>query len=210
METEPQGWRNPIEKVAAPRVSEEVLEPVSLETVRAMLSTCRRRTFCGDRDFAVLLALLDSGLRASELLALNLGDLDLRSGAIVVRTSKSRKPRIVFIGHRTLREVVRYLRNRPGAQSTEPLWVTRGGAKLRYSGLVSLLRRRAKAVGVPVPLPHAFRRGFALSMLRGGADVVTLQRLLGHADLSVLKRYLKQAEADLAEAHARACPVDRL
>jgi len=209
-ETEPKGWRNPIAKVVAPRVPESSLDPLSLDDLRAMLAICKRRTYSGDRDRALLLALLDTGCRASEFLALNIDDLNPATGAIQVRETKGKRPRSVFVGRTALRDVSRYLRHRQDATPGEPLWAHRGGRRLAYSGLVSLLRRRAAAAGLPAPLPHSFRRANALGMLRGGADLLSLQRLLGHADLSVLRRYVKQTEGDLRAVHERASPVDRL
>ena len=73
-----------------------------------------------------------------------------------------------------------------------------------------VMRRRADKAGVRVPQVHSFRRWFALTMLRNGADVFSLQRLLGHSDLTVLRRYLSQTETDMRESHHRANPVDGL
>lgn len=207
-ETEPEGWKNPIAKVRGPRVPLAMLDPLSLDHLRAMLATCKRRTYAGERDRALLLALLDTGCRASEFLALDVRDLDIRTGAVQLRETKGKRPRTAFVGRTTLRDVSRYLRRRPDASPGEPLWAHLDGRRLAYSGLVSLLRRHARTAGIPPPLPHSFRRAHALSMLRGGADVFSLQRLLGHADLGVLRRYLKETEADLRAVHERAGPVD--
>lgn len=209
-EVEPEGWRNPIEKVRAPRVPLEPLDPLSLEDLRRMLATCERRTFAGDRDRALMLALLDTGCRVSEFLALDLGDLDPRTGALTLRHTKGKRARTAFVGRTTQREILRYLRHRPEALPGDPLWVTRGGGRLTYFGLVSMLRRRASAAGIGASLPHSFRRAFALACLRQGMDVVSLQRLLGHADLSVIMRYVKQTKDDLQKSHSEHGPVDSL
>ena len=82
-------------------------------------------------------------------------------------------------------------------------------AGLAYLGLRSLVLRRARGAGLEPPALHSFRRGFALEMLRAGADLLSLQRLMGHADLSLLKRYAKQNADDLRAVHALASPVDR-
>lgn len=76
------------------------------------------------------------------------------------------------------------------------------------SGLRSMIKRRAYEVGIAAPSIHSFRRAFALEMLRGGADLLTLQRLLGHADLTVLRRYVKQNSDDLRAVHAAHSPAD--
>lgn len=68
----------------------------------------------------------------------------------------------------------------------DPLFTNRYRVRLEYHGLVSMLRRRAREANVmPAPTPHQFRRAFALAMLRGGADILSIQQLLGHSDLSV-------------------------
>jgi integrase/recombinase XerD len=198
---------NPIVRVKAPKLPQVPLEPVPLSDLKAMLAVCQRRTFTGDRDRAILLALLDTGCRASEFLALNAADVNLSTGAAIIRQGKGGKWRVVFLGAKTRRELVRYLRHR----TTEgPLWVTVKGKRLRYSGLRQIVRRRAVKAGVSVPSLHSFRRAFALTCLRAGMDVYSLQKLMGHSDLSVLRRYLQQTEADLQAVHQKAGPVDRM
>lgn len=80
---------------------------------------------------------------------------------------------------------------------------------MTYTALRGLLRRRAQIAGLDeIPTPHAFRRAFALVMLRNGVDVFALQKLMGHSDLQVLRRYLAQTDQDIQTAHIRGSPVD--
>jgi len=90
------------------------------------------------------------------------------------------------------------------------LFISKEGSRLTYSGLRMLLRRRSNKAGVVYQSPHSFRRLFALTMLRNGTDIFSLQLLMGHADLQVLRRYLKQVSTDLQEAHLKASPVSNL
>jgi len=131
------------------------------------------------------------------------------AAAVAVQRGKGGKPRAVFLGAKSRRAVLRYLRKR-GSPEAGPLWVTVTGGRLTYSGLRQIVRRRAVAADVPVPSLHSFRRAFALACLRNGVDLVSLQRMLGHADLSVIRRYLAQTTEDLQEAHRKGGPVDRL
>ncbi|HHX44616.1 MAG TPA: tyrosine-type recombinase/integrase [Chloroflexi bacterium] len=209
-ELAPPDWPNPLRRVETPRTPQVQMEPVPIDSLRAMLATCRRRTFTGDRDRAILLGLLDTGCRASEFRALNLGDVDLGTGAVLVRRGKGRKARSTFLGAKARQALLRYLRHRGELADGAPLWATRGGTRLTYAGLREVVRRRAVRAGVDVPSLHSFRHAFALNALRNGVDLVSLQRLLGHADLSVLRRYLAQTDGDLAAAHRKASPVDRL
>lgn len=187
-EVEPEGWRNPIRKLKPPRLDARILEPVELSDISLLLSRCNQR------DKAIILTLLDTGLRAAELLALNIEDANLLTGEIHVRCGKGGKPRTVYIGRTTRRAIRAYLRAR--RDNYPYLWLTKDGDRLTYWGLRAMLKRRANDAGIPAPHPHAFRRAFALNMLRSGVDVFTLQRLMGHADLQVLRRYLALTDAD--------------
>ncbi len=207
-EEEPEGWRNPIRKVSPPKRPKDLLEPLPLADLKKMLATCKRRTFTGDRDRAILLALLDTGCRASEFVALNLEDVNLADGTVKIQHGKGDKSRVVFLGRKARQAVLRYLRHRKDASGA--LWVTVKGERLSYWGLRQIVRRRATKAGVPVPSLHSFRRAFALLSLRAGVDIFSLQRLMGHSDLTVLRRYLKQAQGDLQAAHEKAGVVDRL
>ena len=96
-ETEPEGWRNPIRKVKAPKLAAQPLEGVDVEAVRALAKGATVR------DTAILYALMDTGARAREFLDLNLSDVNQATGEILIRSGKGRKPRYVFIG-RTARK----------------------------------------------------------------------------------------------------------
>lgn len=200
LEVEPEGWKNPIAKVKAPRLDDEPLDPAPIGDVLLMASTANVR------DRAILLTLLDTGLRAGELVALDLSDFEVATPAISVRKGKGGKSRLVFVGRRCRRALRTYLRAR-GPQPG-PLFLTRSGDRLDYHGLRAIVRRLSALAGVPRPPLHAFRRAFTLSMLRSGADLLTLQRLLGHSDLSVLQRYVKLTSEDLQNSHAAHSPVD--
>lgn len=174
---------DPTGQVQAPRVPERLLEPVTLQHVERMLEACGTRTELGCRDRSLILALLDTGARVGEVIALNLGDLDPATGTLLIRQSKGRRPRAAFLEAKALKALLKYLRYREGAGPDAPLWATKTGGRLTYSALWDVLRRRAKDAGVPAPTLHAFRRSFALLSLRQGMDVYSLQRLMGHRDL---------------------------
>ena len=205
-EVMPPEWKNPMSKVKAPKVPQELLEPVSLTDAAKLIESCKQGDNA-ERDKAIFLFLLDTGARASELRNVNLEDVDLGAGAVIIRQGKGRKPRTVFIGRKTRRALRAYLRTR--RDNAPALFVTIFGDRLTYTGLREILRRRAKDAGLTKkPTLHSFRRAFALNMLRNGADIFTLQRLMGHSDLTVLRRYLNQTDQDTQAVHSRASPVD--
>jgi len=204
-EVEPDGWSNPIRKAKPPKVSLELLEPVSLEDISIIIDTCEK-TFNGHRDRAILLGLLDTGSRASEFLGMKLDDLNLVTGEIIIRQGKGGKFRTVFLGKTSRRSVRAYLKNRTDISNA--LWVSQNGEELTYWGLREIIRRRSIKANIKPPSLHSFRRAFAINMLRAGVDVFSLQKLMGYADLQVLRRYLDQTIEDIAQAHRIGSPVD--
>jgi site-specific recombinase XerD len=201
-------WNNPIKKVKAPRVDIQPLAPVEMDDVKKLLTTCGNN-FTGLRDKALILMLLDSACRANEILALNKNDVDMLSGAIIIRTSKNRRPRTSFIGKTALKALRAYLRSR--TENNPALWVQQNNSRLVYFGLRAMLTRRASKAALGVTwLPHSFRRAAALEMLRNGADVFSLQAIGGWSDLQVMKRYLRESSADLQAVHSRTSPADSL
>lgn len=206
-EAEPDNWKNPISKVKAPKGSLEPLEPVEIQDVSRLVDVCKSGGFLDLRDKAILLFLLDTGVRAREALKVNLDDISPMSGEVTIRQGKGRRPRTVFLGKTTRKALRTYMKARK--DSNIALWVTDDQERLSYGGLRGIMLRRAKQAGIVTPSLHSFRRAFAINMLRAGVDLVTLARLMGHTSLVVLQRYLKQLPDDLRVAHAKGSPVDR-
>ncbi len=206
-EVMPPEWKNPMLKVKPPKVATGPLEPISIEDVKALVNTCRRGQFTGDRDRAMFLFLLDTGARAQELCNTTRVDTDLNAGSVMIRYGKGGKTRMVFLGRRTRRALRSYLRTR--RDHSPALFVSTNGDRLTYNGLRLLLDRRARSAKLDKkPTLHAFRRAFALNMLRNGADIFALQKLMGHSDLQIMRRYLAQNDQDNRLAHMRGSPVD--
>ena len=192
-------------KFAMPKLPKPILPAFEPADVQRLLTACEL-----ERDRALVLFMLDTGLRAAELTALNGGDVNEKTGAVTVREGKGRKGRTVYLGAQTRRALLKHWRDRtPGTGA--PLWASvTTGARLTEGGLRQLLERLGQRAGVAHCHPHTFRRTFALESLRGGMDIYTLARLMGHEDITVLKPYLALAERDLQAAHKAASPVDRL
>lgn len=206
----PHDWQNPLKKVKNPKRPEKIQKPMDLESFTKMLGVCPPGTFNGDRDRAILLFLLDTGVRKQELTDLIVKDVDLRTGEVVIREGKGRVPRHVFIGNNTRRALRVYLSQRKTYEGNDSLWVKQNGKGLAYSSIRQVTRRLAEKAGVPEPGLHDFRRAFAVNSLRNGMDVLTLQRLLGHKDLRVIHKYVALVTDDLKKSHTQYGIVDRL
>jgi integrase/recombinase XerC len=202
-ENEPDGWKNPIRKVKPPKQSTEPLGPVPVADIRKLVDTCRR-SWHDERDKAILLTLLDTGVRANELLSLNITDLALTGGAFDVRKGKGNKRRVVFFGHDTKRALRAWLKRRGGEPGA--LFVTKSGGRLGYDGLRGILTRHAELARIPVPSLHDFRRAFTLAQLQAGVDVLSISCMLGHTTILLVARYAKQTSQELHEKYKS--PVD--
>lgn len=189
-----------------PKLPKTILPAFDMGSVWRLVDACDE-----DRDRLIVYVLLDTGVRAAELCALDAGDVDERSGAVLVRQGKGRKDRTVYLGAKTRRDLVRYWRAHGRPATGQAVFVSlTTGQRLTENGLRQLLRRIGDRAGVAHCHPHTFRRTFALFSLRSGMSIVHLQRLLGHEDLTVVRQYLALVEADLQAAHQAAGPVDRL
>ena len=105
-------WKNPMQKVKAPKVVLGPLDPISIEDIRALINTCQRGNLIGERDRAIFLFLLDTGARAQELCNMNIKEIDMNTGAVMIRYGKGGKTRMVFMGRKTRRALRAYLRMR--------------------------------------------------------------------------------------------------
>jgi integrase/recombinase XerD len=162
----------------------------------------------GNRDRAILITLLDTGLRASELCKLTVKDYDPKTGRIGVKQGKGKKDRTVYLGTAARRVVWRYLADRPNAKPGEPLFATRELTHLDRDNLRHLIERTAERAGVEHANVHRFRHTFAINFLRNGGNLLELQRLLGHERLDTLHIYVQLAQSDLRAAQTMASPAD--
>lgn len=195
---------SPMARVRMPRTPKKILPAFTPEDVDKLLQAATTR-----RDTALLLFLLDTGARVAECAALDLADVDPKTGMVHIRHGKGDKSRYVFMGARTSKAVMRYTMGRNRAP-VAALWLTESGGRLTLNGLRQILKRIGKRAGVDHCHPHTFRRTFALWSLRAGMSIYHLQRLMGHADITVLKQYLDLVTDDVQAAHQAAGIVDRL
>jgi site-specific recombinase XerD len=199
-------WRNPIEKIKFRIPKDPPLEPADANAIKAILKTCKSN-FTGKRDKTIILMLMDTGLRASEMLALDVDNVNPITGMVQVLNGKGGKFRTVYLGRKTRIVLRRYLKQKDNHRA---LFININKERLGYSGLRLMLQRRSKKADVEYQSPHSFRRLFAITMLRDGVDIFSLQMLMGHADIQVLRRYLKIVGADLQSVHLKASPVTSL
>lgn len=199
---------NPAKKMKKLKGDQRLPDTYTPEQVKAMLEVAEPG-FVGMRNQTMLLVLLDCGLRVSELLALQVDDVDFAQGQIHVRCGKGRKARIVPFSAPVRRFLLKYLAVRGVKTYEEALWVANDGVPLSISGFVSWLRRIAKLTGIHVH-PHAFRHTFASNYIANGGHPAYLQRLLGHTTSEMTNRYVHLVDADAKTDHHKASPATRM
>lgn len=181
---------NPSQEVALPKFRSRVPDPLTEEEVAALLS-CPGGRYVQVRDSAIL-ELLYCGLRISEALGLEEGQIHLKDGYLRV-IGKGTKARLVPIGGRARDALARHLEARSArfGNAPGPLFLSHRGRKLSRGAFWHRLRQRAKSAGIRKPVhPHLLRHSFASHLLCRGADLKSLQAMLGHQSLSTTAIYL--------------------
>ena len=160
------------------------------------------------RDLAIIVLLLDTGLRVSEMCKLKIGDYQQENGRLMVRHGKGNKQRPVFLGATAQRVLWRYLMSRDRIKPADPIFVTRYNKPLHRTYVLHLMGRFGENAGVVSVHPHRFRHTFAIQFLRNGGNVFELQRILGHVDLETVKIYVNLAQVDIERAQKAHSPAD--
>ena len=202
---------SPLAGLPVPRVPQVLVASLREDDLRALLRATETSAH-PERDRAIVLLLLDTGLRLAEAAGLRVGDVDLVEGRATVM-GKGARQRMVPIGRRTRQALRRILAPRGQVETGDPLFLATDGGALTAHGVQQVFRRLARRERLSVRCsPHVLRHTFARSFLRNGGDVFSLQRILGHSprSLQVTRRYLDLDDDDLRAVHRSVSPVDRL
>jgi integrase/recombinase XerC len=203
--------KNPIRAISSPKVPKRLPDYLDLHEVEALLTAPDTMAPQGQRDRAIMEVLYASGLRVSELVSLNLRNVDLRHGELRV-WGKGAKERVALLGEPACRALKRYIREgRPELirenMETNALFLNRLGSRLSTRSVNNILDKYAKLAGLERRVtPHLMRHTFATHLLDGGADLRTVQELLGHADLSSTQIYTHVSQARAKEVYRKAHP----
>jgi len=213
------GIQQVVQKVARPIFNDKIVEAYTELEMKAMLESCghtsssknmqSRNRASALRDGLIIRILFDTGLRASELCALEVRDYNQAQRILKVRHGKGGKERIVVVGLKTQQCLWKYLAARGDVAGTEPLIITRNNTPISRVSLLDLVVNIARRAGVKNANVHKFRHSFAINFLRNGGNPLELKELLGHEKLETVMIYVKYAQVDLVNAHKRASPVDR-
>ncbi len=205
--------QNPAENLEAPKKALRLPGVLSIELVEKLLAQPFRPGPAGRRDKAIIEVLYSCGLRVSELVGLDVDDLDLAEGYVTC-IGKGNKQRLVPFGagaQTTLHDYLS-LRSKLGGQiRPEPaLFLNQRGTRLSRQSCWKITKRYAARVGIERIYPHSLRHSFATHLLKGGADLRAVQEMLGHASISTTQIYTSLSRDDLREIYEESHPRARL
>jgi len=203
---------DPTENITSPRVGKSLPKPLSPSEVEALLAEpAKRATLEGKRDTAMLELLYAGGMRVSELIALDVTDVNLEA-EFVRCFGKGSKERVIPIHRKAVESVREYIEEARikllGNKAGEiALFLNRRGERLTRQGFWLIIKGYAKAAGINRPVtPHTLRHSFATHVLSGGADLRAVQELLGHANISSTQIYTHLTSEHVRQAYEKAHP----
>jgi len=203
--------KNPWDAVSIPKIQRKLPNFLYTEEMAAMLDCPDEKTPAGLRDRAILEMLYASGMRVSELVQLNLSDIDAGDGEILVH-GKGSKERVVLIGSHAISALKDYMRlgrsKLTGKKAqNRAMFLNRFGTRLTQRSIEREIQNYAKKAGIDKKVtPHTLRHSFATHLLENGADLRTVQELLGHASLSTTQIYTHITKERLKTIYNKAHP----
>lgn len=205
---------NPFEMLRTPKQDKKLPHFLSINEVDVLLETPDRSTVMGLRDMAIMETLYSTGIRVSELVGLDEGNIDFFAGMIKVQ-GKGKKERLVPIGSHAIKAINEYLDSRSKSKKeeekkvsrSEPLFLNKFGGRLTARSVARSLNKYLKMSGVNLlTSPHTFRHSFATHLLDKGADLRSVQEMLGHSSLSTTQVYTHITTERLKNVYDKAHP----
>ncbi|GLQ33051.1 tyrosine recombinase XerC [Litoribrevibacter albus] len=198
---------NPAQAVSAPKADRKLPGTFDADQINALLDFTPE-DWIDFRDKAIMELFYSSGLRLSELVSLNIQNLDLKSGQLVV-TGKGNKTRALPIGRHALKAIEEWMLHRP-LDAEHALFTTQQGQRLKQRSVQLRLKHWAMKQGITGNLhPHKLRHSFASHMLESSSDLRAVQELLGHEDISTTQIYTHLDFQHLAQVYDTAHPRAR-
>lgn len=203
---------NPAEKLERKKPKTVKIQAFNEEQLTSLLSVADKTRFVGFRDYTMILFMLDTGVRVSELVGIKLMDIRMKDGEVLITEGKGGKQRRVFISTKTKEMLRKYLRTRGDISGNEHLFITSDNKPMKQRTVqerLTIYGKMAKLTGVRVS-PHTFRHTFAKMYIMRGGDPFSLQALLGHSTLEMVRHYVNLWGSDLQKMHRQYSPVDQL
>ena len=192
--------KNPMKNIKLLRDRLKTIETLDSKELELLLKTIRKqKTFVGFRDEVILLLFLDTGVRLSELVGIEVEDV--RENKIIIRKTKNSFERTVYLSEATQEQVKRYISIR-GNLETQKLFINQDNKELKSHSIQTRFTKYGKEAKIDKRVsPHTFRHTMAKRMILAGIDAFSLMTLLGHQDMSITKRYVNLWGPDIERKH---------
>lgn len=203
--------KNPAEIISSPKTEKMLPRAISIDEVFSLIHAIDEKDVLSLRDRAMIEILYGSGLRVSELVGINITDIDIDSGMLKVM-GKGKKERIVPVGSYAKEAIGEYLSKRSDLikKDTEAMFLNRYGGRLTSRSVARIVKKYLKRVAIKKNVsPHTLRHSFATHLLGSGADIRFIQELLGHSSLSTTQRYASSSIEHLMQVYDRSHPHSR-
>lgn len=194
---------NPAKQVASPKQEKPLPHFLTVDQAQGLMTQPSGEAWPVLRDRAILETFYSTGIRLSELVGLQLKDIDRYEGMVKV-LGKGRKERIVPIGPKAIEAIHRYLTSRPSKMTG--LFVSQRGGALSARSIERIVKKYMRQIDQPHLTPHSLRHSFATHLLEGKADLRSVQEMLGHASLSTTQRYTHLQMDYLMQVYDQAHP----
>jgi len=203
---------NRLKNLKLPKAPDKVVEPLTPKEIKTVIASIDKNSATGFRNHAILLAMLDTGLRASEVANIQLGHVNLDDGYMEVM-GKGSKERIVPFGkgvQKTLWSYVTVVRPKAASGDCDNLFLSSSGHPITVNTIKLVFSRLAKTSGVARLHAHLCRHTFAINYLLNGGDIFSLQEILGHTTLEMVRHYVHFTSSQVAAQHHKYSPIDKL
>ncbi len=203
------------DEIRLPKVKQPhtTISPLNPNQMKAILHSLDTKTYLGMRNYNIIRLFLDTGMRLSELSQLQLNEVNLEEGFVLVH-GKGAKDRYVPIGRSTIKCLWNYIKKRAviDVSTNSYLFLTRKGTTLSARGIQIVFRSLKKKLNLDGRKlsPHIIRHSFALAYIENGGDPFSLQRILGHTDQTTTAKYVNMARSNVKAQHNKYSPGERL
>ena len=208
---------NTAQMVQSPKTEKYIPVFLSVDEMVTLLTAKNLTKFIDLRDRAIIETFYSSGIRLSELVGLNMGDIDYNQGLMKIK-GKGKKERIVPVGEKAIAAVNMYIEKRSHIAFRnnekcleEPIFINREGTRLSTRSVARILDKVVLSSGLGRKIsPHTLRHTFATHMMEAGADLRSIQECLGHESLSTTQKYTSVSVGRLLEVYDKAHPKSRM
>lgn len=205
---------NTLAKYPLPKVPKTIIKTLTIEQIRLLLKTIDKNSTVGTRNYCILMLLIDTGMRISEVTGIQIADLNL-SKCLVKIIGKGQKERVIPFSHFTSKELIKYIKHyRSDLCKLESpyLFPVSHGHHVRVNAIQQAIKRLAKKAELYdiKCYPHIFRHTFATMFLAKGGNAVILKEMMGHEDFQTTQKYIHLQPEDLQKQHWKYTPVEDL